>query len=97
MTSGATAGSASFLNPPGGLPPAYTETANFTGPKASPSIPLPPPEQPGQNVSFTSTPFENDFESVGVPSARLRLSHASPQDLIFFGKVYDVAPDGRPR
>ena len=95
LTTGpATAGSASFVNPPGGLPPAYTETSNFSGPKSSPQNPLPPTEQPGQHVDFTSSPFAADVISVGVPSAHLRLSHAAPTDLIFFGKVYDVAPDG---
>jgi len=94
VTAGATAGSASFINPPGGVPPAYTETSNFTGPQSAPRIPLPPMEQPGQNVSFTSQPFAAPLVSVGVPSARLRLSHAAPTDLVFFGKVFDVAPDG---
>lgn len=94
VTNGATAGSASFVNPPGGLPAAYTETSNFTGPQSSPQIPLPPTEQPGQSVSFTSAPFAADLVSVGVPSAHLRLSHLAPADLVFFGKVFDVAPDG---
>ncbi len=93
-TGAATAGSASFLNPPGGVPQAYTETSNQTGPAASPQVPLPPMEQPGQHVDFTSAPFPTGLVSVGVPEAVLRLSHASPTDLVFFGKVYDVAPDG---
>ena len=94
VTKGATSGSASFVNPPGGVPPAYTETSNFSGPDSSPQIPLPPTEQPGQHVDFTSAPFVADVVSVGVPSAHLRMSHAAPTDLVFFGKVYDVAPDG---
>jgi ABC-2 type transport system ATP-binding protein len=95
LTTGtAAAGTASFVNPPGGLPPAYSETSNFTGPASSPRNPLPPTEQPGQHVDFTSPPFPSDLVSVGIPSARLRLSHAAPTDLVFFGKVYDVAPDG---
>jgi ABC-2 type transport system ATP-binding protein len=87
-------GTASFLNPPGGVPPAYSETSNFTGPDSSPRVPLPPTEQPGQSVSFTSAPFAADLDSVGIPSARLQLSHAAPTDLVLFGKVFDVAPDG---
>lgn len=94
VTSGAQAGSASFVNPPGGLPAAYTETSNFTGPQAAPRVPLPPQEISGQHVSFTSPPLAQDLISVGVPSARLRMSHAAPRDLVFFGKVYDVAPNG---
>jgi hypothetical protein len=76
------------------VPPAYSETSNFTGPQSSPQNPLPPSEQPGQSVSFTSAPFPRELVSVGIPSAHLRLSHAAPTDLVFFGKVYDVAPDG---
>jgi ABC-2 type transport system ATP-binding protein len=94
MTSGATAGSASFVNPPGGVPPAYSETSNFSGPASSPRNPLPPSELPGQHVDFTAPPFGSDVVSVGIPSAHLRLAHAAPTDLVFFGKVYDVAPDG---
>jgi ABC-2 type transport system ATP-binding protein len=76
------------------VPPAYTETSNFTGPASSPRNPLPPTEQPQQHVDFTSTPFPTGLVSVGIPSATLRLSHVAPTDLVFFGKVYDVAPDG---
>ncbi|MDX6197105.1 MAG: type transport system ATP-binding protein [Actinomycetota bacterium] len=94
VTSGASAGSASFVNPPAGLPPAYTETSNFSGPASSPQNPLPPTEQPGQHVDFTSAPFTSDVVSVGIPAAHLRLAHAAPTDLVFFGKVYDIAPDG---
>src|SRR3954464_11203099 len=93
-TGAATAGSASFVNPPGGVPPAYTETSNFTGPQSSPQNPLPPTEQSGQHADFTSTPLPQGLVSVGIPSATLRLAHKTPGDLVFFGKVYDVAPDG---
>jgi ABC-2 type transport system ATP-binding protein len=93
-TDKATAGSASFVNPPGGLPPAYTETSNFSGPGSNPPNPLPPTEQPGQHADFTSPPFAQDVVSVGIPSAHLLMSHVAPTDLVFFGKVYDVAPDG---
>ena len=93
-TGAATPGTATFLNPPGGTPSAYTETSNFTGPQSSPRVPLPPTEQPGQHVDFTTLPFGGDLVSVGVPSAHLLLSHASAKDLIFFGKVYDVDAAG---
>lgn len=94
VTTGATAGSATFLNPPGGTPPAYTETSNFTGPASSPQVPLPPAEQPGQHVDFTTAPFTEPLVSVGIPQATLRLTHTAPTDLVLFGKMYDVAPDG---
>ncbi len=87
-------GTASFVNPPGGTPQAYTETSNQTGPDSSPQVPLPPTEQPGQHVDFTSAPFPKGLVSVGVPEAVLEMSHTAPTDLVFFGKVYDVGPDG---
>lgn len=88
------AGSASFVNPPGGVPPGYSETSNFSGPGSSPRVDLPPREQPGQSVSFTSAPFPDGLVSVGVPRAELLITHSAPGDLVFFGKLYDVAPDG---
>ncbi len=95
VTHGAVAGSAVFANPPGGLPAAFTEVSNFTGPGNSPSAgALPPTELPGQHVDFVSPAFAVDTDSVGIPSATLRLSHVAPSDLVLFGKVYDVAPDG---
>lgn len=88
-------GAVSIVNPPGGVPSAYTELSNFTGPGNNPSAgPIAPFEVPGQHADFTSAPFPTDVESVGVPSARLLLSHTAPTDLVVFGKVYDVAPDG---
>jgi len=88
-------GSASFVNPVGGLPSSYSETSNFTGPNASPRNPLPPTDVPGQSASYTSPPFAADVESVGAPTARLALSHTTTaSDLVLFGKVFDVAPDG---
>jgi ABC-2 type transport system ATP-binding protein len=95
VPNGATTGSATIVNPPGGVPSAVTEISNFTGPNASPSFAqLPTSEVPGQHADFTSAPFTTDVDSVGVPSARLVLSHTAPTDLVLFGKVYDVAPDG---
>jgi hypothetical protein len=90
----AAAGSVSLLNPAGGQPAAYSETSNFSGPDSDPQDPRPPAELPGQYAAFTTPPFPEAVESVGVPRARLQLSHVAPTDLFLFGKVYDVAPDG---
>ena len=87
-------GSARVVNPPGGVPPAYSETSNFTGPSSSPVIPIPPTEVPGQHADFTCSSFPTAVDSVGIPSLHVRLSHVAPTDLVLFGKVYDVAPDG---
>ena len=90
-----TPGSATLLNPAGGAPGAYSETSNFSGPDASPSSQdLPPTEQPGQFAAFTSAPFASPRVSVGIPTAHVRISNTNGQDLVFFAKVYDVAPDG---
>jgi ABC-2 type transport system ATP-binding protein len=88
------AGSATFLNPPGGQPAAYSETSNFSGPDASPQVTTPPTEQQGQFAAFTSGRFGQAVHAVGVPSARLRITNSNGQDMVFFAKVYDVAPGG---
>jgi ABC-2 type transport system ATP-binding protein len=90
----ATAGTARLVNPPGGQPSSYSETSNFTGPSSTPRDPRPPYDVPGQFAAFTTEPFPEAVESVGVPTARLQLSHVAPTDLVLFAKVYDVGPDG---
>lgn len=87
-------GSASFTNPPGGVPSSYTETSGFTGPDANPRVDQEPFDVPGQFADFTSAPFTSRVVSVGVPQVTVRLSHAAPTDLVVFAKVWDVAPDG---
>ncbi len=89
----AQAGTASFVNPSGGSPAAYTETSNFTGPDAEPSSgDVPPTEVEGQFAAFTSAPLAKRLVAVGVPSARLRITNTNAQDMVFFAKVYDVGP-----
>ncbi len=91
----AVAGSASFVNPSGGSPAAYSETSNFSGPDSSPSsADLPPQEVAGQFAAFTSRPFAQPVAAVGIPSARLRITNSNHQDMVFFAKAYDVAADG---
>lgn len=87
-------GSASFVNPPGGTPAAYSETSNFSGPDASPQVTTPPSEVEGQFAAFTSAVFTRPVVAVGVPSARLRITNSNGKEMVFFAKVYDVAPDG---
>ncbi|CAN5280741.1 hypothetical protein BH09ACT12_BH09ACT12_20120 [soil metagenome] len=94
----AVAGSATMVNPPGGLPAAYTESSNFTGPDASPSAQdVPPSEIEGQFAQFTTAPFARNRVSVGIPTAHLDIANTGAlagQDLVFFAKLYDVAPNG---
>lgn len=94
VTNGAGSGSAVIVNPAGGVPSAYSETSNFSGPASSPQIPLPPTELPGQHVNFDTEPFFTAHTSVGIPTLRLRLAHVAPTDLVLYAKAYDVAPDG---
>jgi ABC-2 type transport system ATP-binding protein len=80
---------------PVGVPSSYSEAPNFTGPSSSPSLgQLPAQDGPGTSASFTSGPLAQPLVSVGVPSARLRLSHIGRSDLFLFAKVYDVDPAG---
>jgi ABC-2 type transport system ATP-binding protein len=90
-----TAGTTSFVNPPGGEPASYSETSNFSAPGSAPDFSgVQPFDPPGEAATFTSPAFARPVVSVGVPSATLRLSHVNGQDLFLFGKVFDVAPDG---
>ncbi|MBB6625740.1 hypothetical protein H5V45_00270 [Nocardioides sp. KIGAM211] len=91
----AAAGSASFLNPDGGEPAAYSETSNFSGPASDPSsADVPPSEVEGQFAAFTTKRLRHRVDAVGIPSARLRITNTNTQDMVFFAKVYDVARDG---
>ena len=94
LATGPGAGTSTVVNPAGGTPTAYTETSNFSGPASSPQVTTPPTEVAGQHADFTTAPFPTAVTVVGVPSLRVRLSHVSPNDLVLFGKVYDVAKDG---
>ena len=89
-----TAGSVTFVNPPGGEPAAYSETSNFSGPDSDPRNDAPPQEVEGQFAAFTSSAFGRPVHAVGVPAARLRISNSNGQDMVFFAKAYDVAPSG---
>lgn len=88
-------GSGTFLNPAGGEPAAYTELSNFSGPSSSPSSgDVPPREIEGQYVAFTSPALSRPADAVGIPSARLKITNTNGQDMVFFAKIYEVAPDG---
>lgn len=90
-----TEGSLSFLNPAGGLPAAYTETPNFSGPGASPNLAGPVTEIPTQNIVLSTAPAEEDLEFTGIPTATLNLSSANPAaDIRFFAKIYEVDAAG---
>jgi len=94
VSRGATAGTVSIVNPAGGVPSSYTETSNFTGPDSSPNLAQAPTDVPGEFAAFTAPRFLRTTDVVGVPTLRVKLSHVAPTDLVVFGKVFDVGPDG---
>lgn len=96
------AGTATMVNPPLGVPASYSETSDLQAPGAdtpvgslpSPFTGIPPSDPPGELLAFSSAPFTRDVASVGIPTAHLHVRHLGAGDLVLFGKVYDVAPDG---
>jgi ABC-2 type transport system ATP-binding protein len=93
-----TAGSATFVAPPGGQPASYSETSYAQD--MEPFASIPPTDPPGQAVSFSTPALTGPVEVVGVPSLSLRLS--APLNVVndpaaqptLFAKLFDVAPDG---
>lgn len=86
-------GEATFVNPPGGEPGAYSELPNFSSPGDTGDRPA--EDLPGQHVAFETAALEAPVDVAGVPLLDLRLSHTnSLRDARVFAKLYDVAPDG---
>jgi ABC-2 type transport system ATP-binding protein len=97
-TTPVTAGSATFLSPPGGQPASYSETSAVGG--TDPVSRVEPYDVPGQFAAFTTPALKTDVDVVGVPTLDVRLSApasvgADPATMpTVFAKLYDVAPDG---
>ena len=93
-----TAGTATFVAPPGGLPASYSETSAVQG--QEPFASRPPSDPPGQFAAFTTPALTGDVDVVGIPelTVRLRDTAAPAVDpalaLTLYAKLYDVAPDG---
>ena len=90
-------GTATFVNPPGGQPASYSETAFAQSQEPARSIP--PTDPPGTFAAFTTAPLRTDVDVVGVPVLDVALSSpattADPATQpVVFAKLYDVAPDG---
>lgn len=89
-------GTATLLNPAGGEPGAYSETANFSSPGQPGDRPT--TEVEGQFAAFDSAPMAVDTEVVGIGTGTLHLGHLNPaQDVTLFAKLYEVATDGTAR
>jgi predicted acyl esterase len=92
------AGSQTFVNPADGVPSSYSETSGVQSEEPFNSIP--PSDPPGTFAAFTSAPLAADLDSVGIPTLDFSLSATGSDSLlpatevVLFGKIYDVAPDG---
>jgi ABC-2 type transport system ATP-binding protein len=96
------AGSQSFVTPPAGAP---SSLGGLDAVGSQVSLPLDAPDQnvPGSFASWTSAPLTSPLTVVGIPSLTVQLSApaaAATQaggpagQLVLFGKLYDVSPDG---
>lgn len=97
-SSAARAGSASFVNPPGGIGTSYSESSYAQG--TPPLSTVPPADAPGTYVAFESAPLQQPTDVVGTPSVTAYLSASVPAgvspetDPVLFAKLYGVAPTG---
>lgn len=89
-------GTCSYANLAGPAPLSYTETSAL-------DQTLPLTDAPGSYAKYTSAPLTGDLDVVGSPTLDVRVDApavAAGQQLdpglklVFFAKVYDVAPDG---
>jgi ABC-2 type transport system ATP-binding protein len=93
------AGAAHYTNPGGGSPSSYSETSAVQGGDI-PNQSSPPTDAPGTFASWSSAKLRHKVDLVGIPTAKVHVScptcsTASPSDeLQFFAKIYDVAPNG---
>ncbi|MCX5380707.1 alpha/beta fold hydrolase [Streptomyces sp. NBC_00091] len=84
-----------FANPAGGAPPALSSLPGVGGQLASLGAGL-ALDFPGQNAAFESQPLTREVRVTGTPTVTLKVrSTAADGAAVLFGKVYDVAPDGR--
>ncbi|MCP3819626.1 alpha/beta fold hydrolase [Streptomyces sp. A3M-1-3] len=88
----------SFGNPAGATPPAISALPGLGGGLSQFSslgvgVSL---DFPGQYARFDSAPLATDLRITGSPTVKVKVSStAADGSAVLFGKVYDVAPDGR--
>jgi predicted acyl esterase len=90
-------GTAMFVNPAGGLPASYSETSAVQN--MQPFNGIKPSDPPGEFAAFTTAPLDRNIDNVGIPTLDATITTALPSadpstELVLFGKLYDVAPDG---
>ena len=80
-----------IVRPAGGAPASLSSLPGVGSTLASIAF-----DPPGQAALFSSARLDRSVDVVGSSTVRLTVSGA-PQGTVLFAKVYDVAPDGRPR
>ncbi|QNP63359.1 alpha/beta fold hydrolase [Streptomyces genisteinicus] len=85
-----------FANPAGASPPSVSAVPGLTGGAGALSslgvgISL---DFPGQSASFTTAPLPATTRITGTPQVTVTVA-SDTGEAVLFGKVYDVAPDGR--
>ncbi|MFJ6722771.1 alpha/beta fold hydrolase [Streptomyces sp. NPDC091259] len=84
-----------FANPAGASPPSLSALPGIGGQLAAfgGGLSL---DFPGQNARFESEPLGEGIRITGTPTVRVRVRSTAADGLaVLFGKVYDVAADGR--
>jgi LPXTG-motif cell wall-anchored protein len=93
------AGSASYSNVGGGVATSYSETSEFQG-NQIPDEATPPSDLPGTFASWSSAALPGNLDVVGMPTGHVHVSAPTTDgsvpatQLLFFAKIYDVAPGG---
>jgi ABC-2 type transport system ATP-binding protein len=91
--------SLAYSNIGGGVPTSYSETSALQGSQI-PDSSTPPSDAPGTFAAWKTAPLSADLDVAGVPTATVHVSAptassaTATSELLFFAKLYDVAPDG---
>lgn len=83
-------GEVAFTSDPARL--SYTETPNTQS--QDPTGAATPFDPPGTFAAFTSDLLDAPLDVVGIPTAAFRIADALGEEAMFFGKLFDIAPDG---
>jgi ABC-2 type transport system ATP-binding protein len=91
--------SQSYVNVGGGVPTSYSETSALQGSQI-PDSSTPPRDAPGTFTAWSTAPLTSNIDVAGIPRATVHVSAPTASaataatELLFFAKIYDVAPDG---
>ncbi|MDT0305846.1 alpha/beta fold hydrolase [Streptomyces sp. DSM 44917] len=89
--------SQTFVNPPGGAPPALSAVPGLGALSEAAALGFGLSlDIPGQHAAFDSAPLAEPLRVTGSPRVRVTLASDSPSAVVF-AKLYDIAPDGERR